>query len=154
MGSIKVTCEVNASAEKVWEIVSDVDNDPQYWTGLNAVRSVRKEENLVEREVKVGFMGNEGRQTIRLNPKESIDLTMTKGPLKGSRQMRLIPSKDGKTTKLAVEWDFQFSGVPVFARDFVKSQIEGGTKEALEKIASAAGGLSSSPKVVLLSSSK
>ncbi|HZW54904.1 MAG TPA: SRPBCC family protein [Nitrososphaerales archaeon] len=152
MVSIKATCEVNASAEKVWEIVSDVDNDPLYWSGLNAIRNVRKEENLVEREVKVGFMGNEGRQTIRLNPKESIDLTMTKGPLRGSRQMRLIPSKDGKRTKLDVEWDFQFSGVPVFARGFVKSQIEGGTKEALEKVASAAEGSSSSPKVALVSS--
>ncbi len=150
MVSIKASCDVDASADKVWEIVSDVDNDPKYWKGLSSVRNIRKEENLVERDVKVGFMGNEARQTVKLNPKVSIDITMTKGPMKGTRQMKLIQSDD-KKTKLLVEWDFQFSGVPIFARGFVKSQIENVTKEALEKIAGAAEG-SPSPKAVLVTS--
>ena len=150
MVSIRGSCEVNASLDKVWDIVSDVDNDPQYWKGLSSIRNIRKEGNVIERVVKVGFMGNEGSQTVKLNPKESIELTMTKGPLKGTRVMKLTPQDHGKKTKLYVVWDFQFSGVPVFARGFVKSQLEGTTKEALEKIASAAEGLPSH-KVVLTS---
>jgi ribosome-associated toxin RatA of RatAB toxin-antitoxin module len=135
MVSISASREVNTSADRVWDIVSDVDKDPEYWKGLSSVRNIRKEENLIEREVKVGFMGNEGRQIIKLNPKESIELTMTKGPLKGSRLIRLAPLDGGNKTKVDVSWDFEFSRVPIFARGFVKSQIEGGTKEALEKIA-------------------
>ena len=152
MVSIKASCEVHASVDKVWEIVSDVDNDPRYWNGISSIRNLRKEGNLIEREVKVGFMGNEGKQTIKLNPKESIELTMTKGPLKGSRQMKLV-SNNGSKTKLSVEWDFGFSGIPIFARGFVKSQIERTTREALEKIASVAEGSSTPSKVVFVSSS-
>ncbi|MGI0080065.1 MAG: type II toxin-antitoxin system RatA family toxin [Nitrososphaerales archaeon] len=143
MVSICASREVNASVDRVWEIVSDVDRDPKYWKGLSSVRNIRKEEDLIEREVKVGFMGNEGRQTIKLIPKESIDLTMTKGPLKGSRFIKFTPREGGEKTQLDVMWDFEFSRIPIFARGFIKSQIEGGIKEALEKIANVAEGSSS-----------
>lgn len=151
MVSINANIEVNASVDKIWEIVSDVDRDSEYWKGLNSVQNTRKEENLVERDVKVGFMGSEGHQIIKLNPKKSIDLTMTKGPMKGSREIKLVPRGDAKT-KLQVSWDFQFSKVPIFARGFVKSQIENVTKEALEKIAMVAEGASRTQKVALVSS--
>lgn len=153
MVSINASFEVSASVERVWEIVSDVDKDGEYWKGLSSIQNIRKEQNLIERIVKVGFMGSEGYQIVKLNPKESIDLTMTKGPLRGSRKMRLVSLEDGKKTKLDVVWDFRFSGVPIFARPFVKSQIEAATKEALEKIASIAErGSSNARKVGLVSS--
>ena len=148
MVSIRASCKVNASLEKVWDIVSDVDNDPQYWKGVSSIRNIRKEGNVVERVVKVGFMGNEGSQIIKLKPKQSMELTMTKGPLKGTRVMKLTPENHG--IRLEVQWDFQFSGIPTFARGFVKSQIERATKEALERIANAAEGLPSR-KIVLTS---
>lgn len=151
MVSINASVEVNASVEKIWDIISNVDRDSEYWKGLNSVQNTRREENLVERDVKVGFMGSEGHQIIRLNPKKSVDLTMTKGPMKGSREIRLVPLDDAKT-KLEVSWDFQFSKVPIFARGFVKSQIENVTKEALEKIAMVAEGTSRIQKVALASS--
>ncbi len=153
MVSINASFEVSASVERVWEIVSDVDKDGEYWKGLSSIQNTRKEQNLIERIVKVGFMGSEGYQIVKLNPKESIDLTMTKGPLRGFRKMRLVSLEDGKKTKLDVVWDFRFSGVPIFARPFVKSQIEAATKEALEKIASIAErGSSKEGKVALASS--
>ena len=49
--------DVDASRDVVWDIVSDVDRDPEYWSGLASIRNIRKEVNLVEREVVVGFMG-------------------------------------------------------------------------------------------------
>jgi carbon monoxide dehydrogenase subunit G len=137
MVSIKASRSVSSSVDRVWEVVSDVDRDTEYWKGISSISNVRKEENLVERTVKVGFLGNGGYQIIKLNPKTSIELVMTKGPLKGSRRMKLTSDHDGKT-QLEVAWDFQFSQVPIFARPFVKSQIEGATHEALEKIAQAA----------------
>jgi ribosome-associated toxin RatA of RatAB toxin-antitoxin module len=151
MVSISANVEVNASVDRIWDIVSNVDSDSEYWKGLKSVQNTRREENLVERNVKVGFMGNEGHQIIKLNPKKSIDLTMTSGPMKGSREIRLVSIGD-KKTKLEVSWDFQFSKVPIFARGFVKSQIESVTKEALEKIAKVAEGSPSSKKVALASS--
>ncbi len=151
MVSIKASCDVSAPVERVWGIVSDVDKDAEYWKGLGSIRNTRKEENLVERIVKVGFMGNEGNQIVKLSPKKSIELKMTKGPLKGYRQMELSALDNGKKTRVDIAWDFQFSGVPIFARAFVKSQIEQTTKEALEKIGRAAEGLSPKSNVALAS---
>ena len=58
--------------------------------------------------------------------------------MKGSREIRLTSLDNGDKTRVDVSWKFQFSGVPIFARAFVKSQLEGTTKEALERIANAA----------------
>jgi ribosome-associated toxin RatA of RatAB toxin-antitoxin module len=140
MVSIKESLVVNAPVNRVWEIVSDVDRDPDYWNGLSSMHNIRKSGNVVERRVTVGIIGREGHQVVKLNPRQSVELTMTSGPLKGSRELKLIPSEQGKKTKVAISWDFAFAGVPTFARDFVKAQLESGTKEALKRIAKVAEG--------------
>ena len=137
MATIAEGREVDASPDDVWNIVSDVDRDPEYWSGLASIRNIRKEGNLVEREVVVGFMGRKGTQRIELVPKESIQMSMIDGPLRGSRQIKLIPLGTRKT-KIDVSWDIQFSEIPVFAQEFVRSRLKEGTIEALDKIAKAA----------------
>lgn len=129
--------EVNASADEVWEIISDVDKDPEYWSGLASIRNIRKEGNLIEREAVVGFMGRNGTQRIELAPKRSIHLTMIDGPLRGSREIKLVPI-GARRTKIEVSWDIQYSAIPDFAQGFVRSRLEEGTREALDKIAKAA----------------
>ena len=129
--------EVDASADEVWNIVSDVDKDPEYWNGLTSIRNIRREGNLIEREVVVGFMGRKGTQRIELVPKESIQLTMIDGPLRGSREIKLV-RLGAKRTKIDVSWDIQFSAIPDLAQGFVRSRLEEGTRDALDKIAKAA----------------
>ena len=106
---------------------------------MASIRNIRKEGNLVEREVVVGFMGRKGTQRIELVPKESIQMSMIDGPLRGSRQIKLI-SLGARKTKIDVSWDIQFSEIPVFAQEFVRSRLKDGTIEWLEKIAKAAKG--------------
>ena len=137
MATIAEGREVDASPDDVWNIVSDVDRDPEYWSGLASIRNIRKEGNLVEREVVVGFMGRKGTQRIELVPKESIQMSMIDGPLRGSRQIKLIPL-GARKTKIDVSWDIQFSEIPVFAQEFVRSRLKEGTIEALDKIAKTA----------------
>jgi len=137
MATIAEGREVDASPDDVWNIISDVDRDPEYWSGLASIRNIRKEGNLVEREVVVGFMGRKGTQRIELVPKESIQMSLIDGPLRGSRQIKLIPL-GARKTKIDVSWDIQFSEIPVFAQEFVRSRLKEGTIEALDKIAKAA----------------
>jgi ribosome-associated toxin RatA of RatAB toxin-antitoxin module len=137
MVTIAEVREVHASVDEVWDIVSDVDRDPEYWSGLASIRNLRKEGNLIEREVVVGFMGRKGTQRIELVPKDTIQLTMIDGPLRGSREIKLVPLGP-KRTRVNVSWDIQFSAVPVFAQGFVRSRLEEGTREALDRIAKAA----------------
>lgn len=136
MTSFNETRKINAPLDRVWDIVSDVDRDPEYWSGLSSIHNIRKEKNLVEREVVIGFMGNKGTQKIQFNPKESIELILTSGPLRGSRTIRLTNLGLGKTT-IEITWSVEFSGVPAFAQGFVLSRLEEITREALEKIARA-----------------
>jgi len=136
MATIAEVREVDASADEIWDIISNVDRDPEYWSGLTSIHNTRKEGNLIEREVVVGFMGRKGTQRIELFPKESIQLTMIDGPLRGSRVMKLVPLGTMRT-RIDVSWDIQFSAIPDFAQGFVRSRLEEGTKEALDRIARA-----------------
>jgi ribosome-associated toxin RatA of RatAB toxin-antitoxin module len=120
MVTIAEICEVDASADEVWDIVSDVDKDPEYWRGLTSIQNLRKEGNVIEREVVIGFMGRKGTQRIELVPKESIILTMIDGPLRGSREIKLTPF-GARRTKIDVSWDIQFSEIPVFATTRVRA---------------------------------
>jgi len=134
MATIAEVREMDASADEVWDIISNVDRDPEYWSGLTSIHNTRKEGNLIEREVVVGFMGRNGTQRIELFPKESIQMTMIDGPLRGSRVIKLVPLGT-KRTRIDVSWDIQFSAIPDFAQGFVRSRLEEGTREALDKIA-------------------
>ena len=134
MVSIRESKMVDAKIDRVWEIVSDVDKDPEYWTSITSISNIKKDMNLIERKVKVGLIGKTSWQTIRLVPKRSVELTMTKGPIIGTREISLSPLSSEKT-EFEVLWEFEASGVPSFARSFVAERIKQGTKEALEKIA-------------------
>src|SRR5437016_13129633 len=83
--------EVDAPADEVWDIVSDVDRDPEYWSGLVSIRNIRKDGNLIEREAMVGLMGSNGTQRIELVTKESIQLTMIDGRLRRCTAIKLAP---------------------------------------------------------------
>jgi len=137
MVTIAEAREVDASVDDVWDIICDVDKDPEYWNGLTSIRNIRREGNLIEREVVVGFIGRKGTQRIELRPKKSIHLTMIDGPLRGSREITIVPLGE-RRTKIDVSWNIQFSATPDFAQGFVRSRLEEGTREALDRIAKAA----------------
>lgn len=131
------SAEVPAPVDRVWDIVSDVDNEPRYYPGLNTIRNIRKNGNVIEREVTVGFRDSRGRQTVILHPKESVKVTMTEGPMKGTRIVTL--SGDGNKTKVDIAWDVELVGIPLLFRGNVKNRIVKGTKEALDRIFRTAG---------------
>jgi carbon monoxide dehydrogenase subunit G len=124
--------EVPAPLDRVWDIIADVDNEPQYCPGLNTVRNISKTGNVIEREVTVGFRDSRGRPTVVLHPKESVEVTMTEGPMKGTRIVKLSPS--GDKTKIDISWDFELVGIPLLFRGNMKNQIMIGTRQALNRI--------------------
>ena len=153
MVSIKVGIDVSVSSERVWSIISDIDREPEFWKGLNSARITKREGSVIERDVDVGFMGHTGHQIIKLDRNNSkIEVEMTSGPLIGSRTMKLVPLQNGANTRLEASWNFSFSKVPIFARGFVKSQIESVTKNALEKIALESQGKKAKYAVTMVSS--
>jgi ribosome-associated toxin RatA of RatAB toxin-antitoxin module len=151
MVSIKATIEVNASVESVWSIISDIDGESMYWKGLNSAKVTKRDGNEIWREVDVGFMGHKGHQIVRLKPEYwTIDVELTDGPLVGSRVVKVMSLGSKEKTRLEASWNFSFSKVPVFARGFVKSQIENVTKNALAKIGLEAEGKTGPAKRVVV----
>ena len=45
MLSIMVTREIAASLDQVWDIISDIDNEPHYWHGTKSVKNINKDGN-------------------------------------------------------------------------------------------------------------
>lgn len=134
MDTIHDSREVSASLDQVWEIVSDVDNDPKYWSNLNSIKNISKNGNVIEREVTVGFRNSLAHQKIVLNPKKSIEITMKTGPIIGTRIITLSLSNNNKT-KVDVSWNVENWNVPFIAKNIIQSQIKKSTAEALNEIA-------------------
>ena len=135
MATINASREVSAPLDRVWEIIADVDNEPQYWHGTKTVKNISKSGNTIEREVTIAFKDSKCRQTVVLNPKKSVEIAITEGPLKGTKTVTLSPA--GDRTKIDVVWDIKLAGFLGMFTGMVKKHIAEGTEEALERIAKA-----------------
>ena len=132
MVRIEASREINASLEKVWEIASDMDNEPKYWHGTKSVRNLKVDGNTINREVIIAFKNSKCMETVVLNPKKSIEVQITEGPMKGSKVITL--NDTGGKTKVDVVWDIKLTGMMSMFTGMVKGHIEQGTKDALERI--------------------
>ncbi len=136
MASISKSQEIHASVNRVWRIISELNNEPKYWTSIRDIKVLRENGNLIEREATVGPSGfsQRTRQTIVLTPKKSIKLSMSGDTIAGERTITLAPRSKNNTT-VDVKWSFELKGVPEFVQGIVKNQISKVTAKALAMIA-------------------
>lgn len=132
----------NASRDKVWSIVADVNNEPNYWSSIKEIKNLREntDNNVTERDVTLSFANAVAHQIVKVDPRNSIIIVnQTQGPITGTRTMTLsTPNNNPNVTKIEISWNMDFSGIPIFGRGFAKDNIFKVTEEALKKIASAA----------------
>jgi len=132
MAEIKASVEISAQIDKVWDIISDIDNEPKFWKGTKEIRNISKNENLVNREITIAFRDQKCMQEVKLYPKEKIEAVFTKGIIDGTKIITLS-AKDGKTV-LNVKWDIKLTGMMGMFTGMIKKHIESGTVQALQKI--------------------
>ena len=136
---IKVSREISVPVDQVWNIVSDVDNETQYWPTTKSIKNINKtDNNIIEREVTIraGPQDAKTHQFVTLNPEQMlIQTNITEGPVTGSRVLMLNPSLEDNKTKVDVLWKVDMSGIPVIARGFARDNFMKTTEEALSKIA-------------------
>lgn len=132
MAEIIVSVEIGAQIDKVWDIISDIDNEPKFWKGTKEIRNISKNQNLVNREITIAFRDQKCMQEVRLYPKEKIEAVFTKGIIDGTKIITLS-AKDGKTV-LSVKWDIKLTGMMGMFTGMIKKHIESGTVQALQKI--------------------
>src|SRR3989338_10491771 len=103
MAEIEVSVEISAPIDKVWDLVSDIDNEPKFWKGTKEIRNISKNGNIVTREITIAFRDQKCKQEVKLQPKEKIEFVFTKGIIDGTKIITLT-LKDEKTL-LKVKWD-------------------------------------------------
>ena len=132
MAEINVSVEINAPIDKVWDIVSDIDNEPKFWKGTREIRNISKNGDTVNREITIAFRDQKCMQEVKLQPKEKIEAVFTKGIIDGTKIITLT-AKDEKTL-LKTKWDIKLTGMTGMFTGMIKKHIESGTEQALQKI--------------------
>ena len=132
MALIEISTEINAPSDKVWDIISDLDNETKYWKGTKQIRNISKEGNKITREITLVFRDSKCMQQITLSPKEKIVAVFTDGLLKGTKTIILKPKEKG--VSLEAVWDIKLSGMMGMFTGIVKKHIRNGTEQALQSI--------------------
>ena len=132
MAIIDTSIDINASVDRVWDIISDLDNEPKFWKGTKETRIISRDGNVVTREITIAFRDSKCMQKITIQPKEKIYAEFTKGIIKGSKTLILKPKDD--SSLLEANWDVKMSGLAGMFTGMIKKHIRSGTEQALESI--------------------
>jgi ribosome-associated toxin RatA of RatAB toxin-antitoxin module len=130
---IHTTRDVTATLDTVWNLISDIDREPEFWHGTKSIKNISKTGNTVEREVVIAFRNSKCREIVRLDNKKSINIEIIEGPIRGRKTITLKTIKN-HTTRIDVEWDIRLSGFYAIFTGTIKKHILKGTEEALERI--------------------
>ncbi|MHA7647586.1 type II toxin-antitoxin system RatA family toxin [Nitrosopumilus sp. S4] len=132
MATIEVELEINSTIDKVWDIVSDIDNEPKFWKGTKEIKNISKEESKVIREVTIAFRDQKCLQEVKLYPKERIEAKFTKGIIDGVKIISLRPAEN--KTILKTFWDIKLTGMMGMFTGMIKKHIKSGTEQAMQSI--------------------
>jgi uncharacterized protein YndB with AHSA1/START domain len=142
---IKVSREIYAPIDQVWNVVSDIDNETKYWSTFKAIKNINMTAinmtaNTTEREVTLAtgpFGETITHQFVTVNPEKFVvETNITQGPVIGTRTLTLSPSSsNSNATKIDAFWNVDMSGIPIFGRGFAKEGIMRTTEEAVNNIA-------------------
>ena len=132
MATIVVQTEIKATIEKVWEVISDIDNEPEFWKGTKKVKTLSVEGDIIKREINIAFRDQKCLQEIQLKPKKEIKAKFTKGILEGTKIITLTPKND--KVIMETSWEIKLSGMMNMFTSMIKNHIKSGTEQAMKSI--------------------
>ena len=132
MVEIKASVIINSTQEKIWNIISDVDNEPKFWKGTKEIRNISKDGNQVSREITIAFRDQKCLQEVTIVPKEMIKAVFTKGVIVGEKTLAL--KNMDESCELEAIWNVKLSGMMGMFTGMIKKHIKSGTEQALKTI--------------------
>ena len=102
---VKVTREISAPIDQIWNIVSNVDEETRYWPIIKDIKNINKTDNMVDREVTIGVgpQDTKTRQFVTLHPDQKlIQPNITEGHVIGTRLLTLNSISDTNATRIDV----------------------------------------------------
>ena len=132
MAEIKTSVMINSSQEKIWNVISDIDNEPKFWKGTKEVKNISRDGNKISREITIAFRDQKCLQEVTITPNEMIHAIFTKGVIVGEKILTL--KKNGDSCELEAVWDVKLSGMMGMFTGMIKKHIKSGTEQALQAI--------------------
>ena len=132
MAEIKTFVIINSTQEKIWDVISDIDNEPKFWKGTKEIRNISKDENHISREITIAFRDQKCLQEVTIVPKETIKAVFTEGVIIGEKILTLKRVND--SCELEAIWDVKLSGIMGMFTGMLKKHIKSGTEQALQAI--------------------
>ena len=132
MAEIHASVDVNVTIDKVWDVISDLDNEPKFWKGTKEIRNISNSENKINREITIAFRDQKCMQEVTTFPKQRIEAKFTKGIIKGEKVLSLKETPDG--CNLEAIWKIKLSGMMGMFTGMITKHIKSGTEQALQAI--------------------
>jgi hypothetical protein len=138
VAKIEVSTKIQSSIDRVWDIISDLDNETKYWKGTKEIHNISKEGNKIKREVVIAFRDSKCVQEVTLHPKEKIEVLFIEGIIQGTKTIKLKPFEN--KVLLEAEWNMKLSGMMGMFTGMIKKHVKSGTEQALQAIKEEAEG--------------
>ena len=132
MVEIKASVTINTTLDKIWSVISDINNEPEFWKGTKSIRNISQDGNTTKREITIAFRDKKCLQDVRLYPKEKIEAIFTKGIISGRKTVTLQQTDNG--CEIEAVWDIKLSGMMGMFSGMIKKHIQSGTAQALAEI--------------------
>jgi hypothetical protein len=127
--------QVSGSVGKIWNTIISLSTDP-IWNQVDSMKVIKRTGKTIEADTTVGPQNANAHEIITFHPKQSIVTNITQGPITGSRIVTLNPLSVNKTN-IDVLWNVDMSGIPFFAKGFVKDGFTKATEQSLNRLTQA-----------------
>ena len=132
MAEIKTSVMINSSQEKIWNVISDIDNEPKFWKGTKEVKNISNGGNRISREIPLAGRERKWLHAGTITPNETIHAIFTIGGRVGEKILTL--KNNGDSCELEAVWDVKLSGMMGMFTGMIKKHIKSGTEQALQAI--------------------
>ena len=132
MVEIKASVTINTTLDKIWSVISDINNEPEFWKGTKSIRNISQDGNTTKREITIAFKDKKCLQDVTLYPKEKVEAIFIKGIINGRKTVSIHEIDNGY--ELEAIWDIKLSGMMGMFTGMIKKHIQSGTEQALTEI--------------------
>lgn len=131
MVEIVAKIKISAVVDKVWKVVSTIENDPLFWKSLAKVKNISKNRNEIIREV---ILKNSEKcdQKIILFPSEGLHIRWLKGTIIGTKDIMLTGF--GNETILEIDMNYRLRGVASMLSRRISEDLRDEAQLALQLI--------------------
>ena len=139
--SFSVSRAISAPMDEVWKVISNVENETQYWPALEPMKNIDK--ITIERVVTIslGPQNNTSHQLVSIYPEEKkIETNFTEGLITGTKMLKLEPIYENKS-EVSVIWNFDISSGLNVSRGIAEADLKQATIDAVRSITKAAESL-------------